>query len=245
MEVIEAIGITVFTFCFKFLGVIFFINIQQWTIKIACCNNEVATHFRVKRREMGGSFLPGPIQILGVQNIRRNMNILTTITVFLKIHFILNMKRKIHLFPLNNTRSLSDSRRARNDFSGSFQNMRLKIMKTEEQCMFGNYLLFICCTFPDIAVIGKKCLEAVWRLHNSVLWRPTDRALYFQVVCCLPWCQRKYVARVKRKAPSVLLAVCFSSFARKPVHEFKEPNSGIKTFKSPYSSVEYSPMPHE
>ena len=121
---------------------------------------------------MGGfiSFLPGPIQILGVQNIRRNMNILTTITVFLKIHFILNMKRKIHLFPLNNTRSLSDSRRARNNFSGSFQNMRLKIMKTEEQCMFGNYLLFICCTaFPDIAVIGKKCLEAVWRLHNSVL----------------------------------------------------------------------------
>ena len=106
-------------------------------------------------------------------------------------------------------------------------------MKTEEQCMFGNYLLSICCTFPDIAVIGKKCLEAVWRLHNSVLWRPTDRALYFQVVCCLPWCQRKYVARVKRKAPSVLLAVCFSSFARKPVHEFKEPNSGIETFKLP------------
>lgn len=174
-------------------------------------------HFRVKRTEIGGfiSFLPGPIQILGVQNITSNMNILSTITVFLKIHFILNMKRKIHLFPLNNTRSLSASRKARNNFSGSFQNMRLK---TEEQCMFGNYLLFICFTFPDIAVIGKECLEAVWRLHNSVLWRPTDRALYFQVVCCLPWCQRKYVARAKRKAPSVLLAVCFSSFARKTVH---------------------------
>lgn len=171
---------------------------------MACRNNGGAIHLS---GEMGSSSLSSlkPIQILRAQNIRCNMN-----TVFLKIIYtcILTVKGKIQRFTVKNRRSLSGSRRARNNFSGSFQNTLLKIMKTEELSVFGNYLLFICFTIPDVV---NKCLKAALRLYNFLWGRPTDRALYFQVVCCLPWCQRKFVARAKR----ISLTVSFSSFARK------------------------------
>lgn len=153
-----------FTFRFgKCPGVINFLSTQSseliYSPFVACRNNGGAIHLS---GEMGSSSLSSlkPIQILRAQNIRCNMN-----TVFLKIIYtcILSVKGKIQRFTLKNRRSLSGSRRARNNFSGSFQNTLLKIMKTEELSVFGNYLLFICFTIPDVV---NKCLKAALRLYN-------------------------------------------------------------------------------
>ena len=123
---------------------------------VACCNNEGASPFVNQQNSVFITFLFQPYSDPWSAEYKpdargRTQHENSRITVSLNINYtcILTVKGNIQLFPPKNTRSLSDNRRARNNFSGSFQKMQLKIMKTEELSVFGNYLLFICFTFPD------------------------------------------------------------------------------------------------